>query len=132
MLTNNAYNQYQNNTVLTASPQELTLMLYNGAIKFCNQAVKAIDKQDMNSAHGLIIKVEDIIQEFIITLDDRYPVAEGFKRMYDYIHERLVEANINKDKAILEEVLEHLRELRDTWKEAMKLAKAPKKTVATS
>lgn len=103
-------------------------MLYNGAIKFCNQAIKAIDDQNMESAHELIIRVEDIIQEFMITLNDKYPIADTFKTMYDYINQRLIEANMNKDKTILEEVLGHLRELRDTWKEAMKLAKTPKKT----
>ncbi len=130
MITKNAYSQYQNNTILTASPQELTLMLYNGAIKFCNQAIKAIDDQNMESAHELIIRVEDIIQEFMITLNDKYPIADTFKTMYDYINQRLIEANMNKDKTILEEVLGHLRELRDTWKEAMKLAKTPKTNIS--
>lgn len=126
-MNNNAYSRYQNNTILTASPQELTLMLYNGSIKFCNQAIKAVDEQDINSAHEHIIRVQDIIQEFIITLDDKYPVAESFKTMYNYINQRLIEANMSKDKEVLEEVLGFLRELRDTWKEAMKLSKAPKK-----
>lgn len=130
MITKNAYSQYQNNTILTASPQELTLMLYNGAIKFCNQAIKAIDDQNMESAHELIIRVEDIIQEFMITLNNKYPIADTFKTMYDYINQRLIEANMNKDKTILEEVLGHLRELRDTWKEAMKLAKTPKTNIS--
>lgn len=126
MINNNAYNQYQNNAILTASPQELTLMLYNGAIKFCNQAIVSIDNNEMEKAHNYITRIEDIIEEFVITLDEKYPVAESFKKMYDYINDRLVEANITKDKEVLEEVLGYLRELRDTWKEAMKLAKMPK------
>lgn len=131
-MVNNGYNQYQNNTILTASPQELTLMLYNGAIKFCNQAIKAIDNREIENAHELIIRVENIIEEFMITLDDKYPIAETFKNMYDYIHQRLIEANMNKDKTILEEVLGYLRELRDTWKEAMKLAKNPNSKVTNA
>jgi flagellar secretion chaperone FliS len=126
MIGNNGYNKYQNNAILTASPQELTLMLYNGAIKFCNQAIVSIDKKEMEKTHNYITRVEDIIQEFIITLDDKYPVSKNFKIMYNYINERLIEANVNKDKEVLEEVLGLLRELRDTWKEAMKLAKIPK------
>ncbi|GKX28475.1 flagellar export chaperone FliS [Vallitalea longa] len=126
MIANNGYNKYQNNAILTASPQELTLMLYNGAIKFCNQAIEAIDDKEMEKTHNYITRVEDIIQEFIITLDDKYPVSKNFKTMYNYINERLIEANVNKDKEVLEEVLGLLRELRDTWKEAMKLAKIPK------
>ncbi|MCT4596779.1 MAG: flagellar export chaperone FliS [Vallitalea sp.] len=127
MMASNAYNKYQNNTILTASPQELTLMLYNGAIKFCNQAIISIENSEMQKAHNYITRVEDIIEEFIITLDDKYSVYESFKRMYDYVNERLIEANMNKDIEILNEVLGYLRELRDTWKEVMKLVKAPKK-----
>lgn len=126
MKGNNAYNKYQNNAILTASPQELTLMLYNGAIKFCNQAVISMDNQDMEKAHKYIIRVEDIIQEFIITLDDKYPVSKVFKDIYAYINECLIEANVHKDKEVLEGALALLRELRDTWKEAMKLAKISK------
>jgi flagellar protein FliS len=126
-MASNAYNKYQNNTILTASPQELTLMLYNGAIKFCNQAIISIENSEMQKAHNYITRVEDIIEEFIITLDDKYSVYESFKRMYDYVNERLIEANMNKDIEILNEVLGYLRELRDTWKEVMKLVKAPKK-----
>jgi flagellar protein FliS len=131
MIANNGYNKYQNNTINTASPQELTLMLYNGAIKFCNQAIVSIDNKEMEKAHNYIIRVQDIIQEFIITLDDKYPVSESFRQMYEYINERLVDANINKDKETLNEVLDFLRELRDTWKEAMILAKTPKKNDVT-
>lgn len=126
MITNTGYNKYQNNSILTASPQELTLMLYNGAIKFCNQAIVSLDNNEIEKAHNYINRVEDIIEEFVITLDEKYPVAESFKKMYDYINDRLIEANITKDKEVLEEVLGFLRELRDTWKEAMKLAKIPK------
>lgn len=126
MISNNAYNKYRNNSINTATPQELTLMLYNGAIKFCNQAIVSIENQNMEDAHIYITRVEDIIDEFTITLDKKYSVASNFEMIYNYISDRLVEANINKDKDILNEVLGYLRELRDTWKDAMKLAKVPK------
>lgn len=124
MVRNNPYAQYKNNSVLTASPQELTLMLYEGAIKFCHQAEVAIDSKNIQESHRLIIRVQDIVSELRITLNKKYPIAEEMDRIYDYIIHRLMEANFNKDKTILEEVIGHLRELRDTWKEAMKLAKA--------
>lgn len=125
-MTNNPYAKIKQNSVFTASPQELTLMLYNGAIKFCNQAIIAIDNDDNEKAHHSITRVQDIIKEFQITLDTKYTVANDFSMMYDYIHRRLVEANVSKDKAIIEEVLGYLRELRDTWKEVMRLVKQPK------
>lgn len=119
----NAYSQYSNSKVLTASPAELTLMLYDGAIKFCNIAIMGIEQGDIMKAHNNIVKVENIIMEFQATLNHKYPVAEEFDKVYNYLYGRLVEANIKKDKKILEEVLVHLRGMRDTWKEVMKLTR---------
>lgn len=117
----NAYAQYNNSKVLTATPAELTLMLYEGAIKFCNIAIVAVEKKDIEKANNNIIKTERIIDYFSQTLDTKYPVAEDFDRVYEYIGRRLVEANLKKDKEILEEVAEHLRSMRDTWKEVMQV-----------
>ncbi len=116
----NAYSQYNTSKILTASPAELTLMLYDGAIKFCNIAVIGIEQNDIQKAHSNIIRVQKIIDEFRNTLDRKYPVAEDFDRVYVYLLKRLYEANIHKDKEILEEVLTHLRSMRDTWVEVMK------------
>lgn len=123
MAMNNPYAQYNNSKVLTASPAELTLMLYEGAIKFCNIAITAIEQKDMMKAHTNIVKVENIITEFRSTLNFKYPVAKDFENVYAYVFDRLVEANIHKDAEILNEVLEHLRVMRDTWKEVMRLTK---------
>lgn len=117
----NAYAQYNNSKVLTASPAELTLMLYEGAIKFCNIAITAIEHKDIQKAHTNIIKTERIIDHFRKTLDMKYPVAKDFERVYVYLDQRLVEANIKKDKVILEEVSTHLHSMRDTWKEVMRI-----------
>lgn len=126
-MVNNAegYNAYLRSKVMTATPAELTLMLYEGAIKFVNKAIMSIDKQDIMGAHNNIMKTQRIIEEFRASLDHKYPVAKEFDTVYEYILRRLVEANIKKDKDILEEVLEHLRTMRDTWKEVMKNAKVP-------
>lgn len=119
MIPNNPYAAYQNSKIMTASPAELTLMLYDGAIKFCNIAVAAIEKNDIEKAHNNIVKVERIINEFQATLDHKYPVAKDFDNVYNYLKRRLFEANVKKDAEILEEVLKHLRTMRDTWKEVM-------------
>lgn len=120
MPTQNPYEQYQKNKVLTATPAEVTLMLYEGAIKFCNIAIMAIEQKDLEKAHVNIMKTQRIIEEFRNTLDRKYSVAEDFDRIYVYVLRRLFEANIHKDKEILEEVNTHLRSLRDTWKEVMR------------
>lgn len=117
----NAYAQYKNSKILTASPAELTLMLYEGAIKFCNIAITAIEQKDIEKAHINIVKTQRIIEHFRLTLDMKYPVAQDFDRVYEYLARRLVQANIKKDKEIMEEVLEHLHSMRDTWKEVMRI-----------
>lgn len=119
----NAYGQYNNSKIMTASPAELTLMLYEGAIKFCNIAIVAIEHGDVQKAHNNIQRTERIVDYFRQTLDMSYPVAEDFERVYSYLSRRLIEANIKKDKEILEEVNTHLRSMRDTWKEVMKKSK---------
>lgn len=108
---------------MTASSAELTLMLYEGAIKFCNIAIVAVEHGDIQKAHDNIQKTERIVDYFRQTLDMSYPVAEDFERVYSYLSRRLVEANIKKDKEILEEVNTHLRSMRDNWKEVMKKSK---------
>ncbi len=117
----NAYAQYNNSKVLTASPAELTLMLYEGAIKFCNIAIMAIDESNVQKAHENIVKVQNIIAYLRQTLDMKYAVAQDFENIYVYLERRLVEANVKKDKEILEEINTHLRSVRDTWKEVMRL-----------
>lgn len=118
----NAYMQYGNSKVLTASPAELTLMLYEGAIKFCNIAIVGIEQKDIQKAHVNIIKVEKIIDYLRKTLDMKYPVAQDFENIYVYLEQRLLEANAKKDAEILKEVKDHLNSVRETWKEVMKKA----------
>lgn len=90
MIKSNGYAAYANSKVATATPAELTLMLYDGAIKFCNIAIMALEEKDLEKAHNNIIKVENIISEFQITLNHKYPVAKDFDAVYKYLKERLV------------------------------------------
>lgn len=122
-MDSNVINAYQRNAILTASPAELTLMLYNGAIKFCNIGIAAIEKKDYEGANTNIKKANAIITELRGSLDRKYPVWEDFERVYDYISRRLVDANIQKNREILEEALKYIREMRDTWQEVMRLNK---------
>ncbi len=122
-MASNASAAYMDSKILTASPAELTLLLYEGAIKFCNLAIIAIEKKDFEKANINIIKAERIISEFRATLDFKYPVAKDFDNVYKYVYDRMMTANMKKDPEILEEVLEHIREMRDAWKVVMKTAK---------
>lgn len=115
----NIAQEYNRNKILTASPAELTLMLYEGAIKFCNIALMAIEKEDYEKAHNNIKKAENIITEFKVTLNHKYPVADDFENVYNYIYSLLVDANIKKDTETLNKALDEIRGMRDTWKEVM-------------
>lgn len=123
MQSMNPYDNLRTNAIFTASKETLTLMLYEGALKFCNQAIAALENKDYEKCGELIIKVENIVREFQFTLDRNYEISDNFDIMYDYIYRRLVEANLKKDKEILEEARDYLRDFRDSWKEAMKNAK---------
>ena len=122
-INKNPYAQYQNSRILTASPAELTLMLYEGAIKFGNIAVMGMKQKDIEKAHVNLKKVQRIVAEFRATLDMKYPVAQDFDRVYVYLERRMAEANMTKDPEIMEEVVMHLRSMRDTWKDVMRLNK---------
>ncbi|HEY9577046.1 MAG TPA: flagellar export chaperone FliS [Pseudobacillus sp.] len=119
MAMKNPYQTYSNNAVTTASPGELTLMLYNGCLKFINQAKQAITDQNIEVKNTCIQKAQAIIQELMVTLNMDMAVSENLLSLYDYLNRRLIEANIKSDTAILEEVEGFVAEFRDTWKEVI-------------
>ncbi|MBP5250082.1 MAG: flagellar export chaperone FliS [Lachnospiraceae bacterium] len=116
----NAATLYQGTKVNTASPAELTLMLYEGAIKFCNIAMLGFETNDYEKVNNNIIKVQNIITEFRATLDFKYDTAKDFDLIYEYISGLLVQANVKKDSVALNSALEQIRDMRDLWKEIMK------------
>ena len=120
MALNNAATLYQGTKVNTASPAELTLMLYEGAIKFCNIGLLGFETNDYEKVNNNIIRVQNIITELRATLDFKYPIAKDFDVIYEYISNLLVQANIKKDAEVLNQALDQVREMRDLWKEIMK------------
>lgn len=117
----NPYQQYQQQSVMTATPGELTLMLYNGCIKFIKQARMAVENKEIEKASYAILRAQDIIQELMITLNKDYEISNNLYILYDYIYQRLVDANISKDIASLNEALELIKDLRDTWIEVISI-----------
>jgi len=132
MIAYNAYNQYKENSIFTASPEELTLMLYNGLVKFIMRGIDSIEKKNIQEANNNIIRAQNIISEFMNTLDMKYELSSSLYSIYDYMLRRLVEANVSKDREILEEVLGFAKVLRDTWEQAMKISKHQPKKPAVS
>jgi flagellar protein FliS len=135
---NNLYakqlNQYNSNKVLTAKPEELTLMLYDGAIKFTNIAIMGLEKGDSRKFETYLLKVENIVDYLNNTLDMKYPVAKDFENVYKYLLGRLVDADLHRDRAMdnMNEVNKHLHTMRDTWKEVMQLSKGSARQSATA
>ena len=127
---NTTYNrnmqQAYKNSIYTATPAELTLMLYNGAIKFCNLALEAFEQKNIQNISNNLIKAQNIIQELEITLNDQYEISKEIRPLYRYIYELLVKANISKEPEKVQEAKELIVEFRDTWKEVMILAKKGK------
>jgi flagellar secretion chaperone FliS len=111
---------YQRNQVLTAKSEELTLYLYSGAIKFLNQAKLAIEKKEPAKAHTFIMKTQDILTELMVTLNMEVEISNSLYSLYDYMKQRLVEANLSKNIEILKEVEGMVQELKTTWAQAMK------------
>ncbi len=122
MVTTGGYQQYQQNAVMTASPKELILMLYNGAIKFCNLAIEAFEQKDVGKQHLYIMRVQDIITELQLSLDDKYEISKEINELYAYIKHLLVQANIKKDPQQVIEAKELIGEFKSMWQELIKTA----------
>jgi len=116
--------QYQTSQVQTASPEKILIMLYDGAIQFLNKAKKELENKNIQEVHNNIIGAQKIIAEFMNTLDMEIggETAVNLYNLYDYLHFRLVQANIKKDVQMIDEVLVHLKDLKSTWEEAIKIA----------
>lgn len=123
MAINNPYAKYKEQSVNTATPEELTLMLYNGCIKFINIAELAMEEKDISKSNENIQKAQAIINELNITLNMDIELSENLRTLYDFVNSRLVDANISKDKKPLEDAKSIVSDMRDTWKQAMALAR---------
>lgn len=117
---------YRQQQVMTATPEALTLMLYNGAIKFINESIEASKKKEYEKANTSCIKAQNIISEFRLTLKMEYEISKNLLALYNYAYDRLVEGNMNEDITKLEEAKDILSELRDAWNQAMKAFKNEK------
>ncbi|MFU8691525.1 flagellar export chaperone FliS [Rossellomorea sp. FS2] len=124
MAVQNPYQSYQNNSVTTASPGELTLMLYNGCLKFINLAKKGIQDGNIELKNTNIQKAQNIISELMVTLDSKADVSKNMMSLYDFINRRLIDGNIKNDITAIEEAEAMVTDFRDTWKQVIQLNRA--------
>lgn len=120
----NMANAYKTQQIMTAAPEQLTLMLYNGAIRFVEESMMALEQKDYAKSHERNLRAQDIVREFMATLDMKIELSKNWLSLYDYIEYRLIQGNIKKDKTQLDEAKSMLIELRDTWVEVMKKTRA--------
>ena len=118
-----AANPYLESQVMTATPEELVRMMYDGAVRFANLAVKQLEEDDRKAAHESSLRVQAIVTELMGSLDLTLPVAAQMMSLYDYIKHVLAGANVEKDVEKTRHALELLKEMRGTWKEAMVIAR---------
>ena len=121
MVNQQMANAYKNQQVMTSSPEQLTLLLYNGALRFLTESILAMEQGDVQKSHNANLRVQDIVREFVRTLDMNYELSKTWAKLYEYTEHCLIQGNIKKDVTLLQQAKEVLQELRDTWAEAMKL-----------
>ena len=125
-MVNAAAEAYKRQQVMTATPEALTLMLYNGALRFMTEGMEAIREKKYEQANTSIQKAQNIITEFRVTLKMEYEIAQQLLPLYNYVYDRLVEGNLKSDVKPIEEAKGIITELRDAWAEAMKKARKEK------
>ncbi|MCW2278801.1 flagellar export chaperone FliS [Heliophilum fasciatum] len=123
MQTAHAANTYAAQKVMTCAKEDLPTMLYGGAVRFINQSLQAIEQGNLQEAHIYNLRAQDIVQELMITLDMQVEISKSLMSLYDYIQYRLIQGNIKKDKESLIEARDMIQELRETWVEAVKIAR---------
>lgn len=117
---------YKRQQVMTATPEALTLMLYNGALRFMTEGVEALKSKEYEKANTSLIKAQNIILEFVSTLKMEYEISQQLLPLYNYIYDALVEGNMKNSVEKIEEAKEIVTELRNTWNEAMKISRKEK------
>ena len=125
-MANNAAEVYKKQQVMTATPEALTLMLYNGCLKFIKEGLEALDEKNYENANISFQKAQNIISEFRVTLNMDYEISHQLLPLYNYAYDRLVEGNMKGDPAIIKEADDIMIGLRDAWSGAMKKAREEK------
>ncbi len=115
-------NPYLKSKVLTARPEELRLMLYDGAIKFCRQAEHAIGQKDWEAMYNSLVRAQKIVLELSTSLNPETEpeLCDRLNSLYNYIYRRLVDANLERDSSPVAECLRLLDYERETWAMAIR------------
>lgn len=119
-MSTNALQTYKQVQVSTASEGELVLMLFDGAIRFANQALGCLKQSDLAGANDKLLKAQDVVYELILALDlETGEIAQNLYRLYMFINRTLVQANVTKDPELVQQAVRLMTELRTMWHEVV-------------
>ena len=122
----NPYQKYQQQSVMTMTRGEMLIQLYDGVIKNLNAVKHFNNEKKYSEANISSQKAQKILNYLDSTLDFKYDISNNLSSLYDYFNYRIVEANIHKDNAAVDEVLQMVTDLRDTFIQADKNARVAK------
>ena len=113
----NSSNEYLKNAVMSASQEQLTLMLYDGAIRFATQGRDALAKGDFETSCEKLIRAQKIVLELRngLRFEVNAALCEQMAGLYSFIYNRLVDANVKRSLTLIDEALKILRHQRETW-----------------
>lgn len=111
-------NPYLRDAILTATPEQLQLMLYDGAIRFATQGQEALRRKDFNTSYQKLQRAQKIIQEMQAGLrfDVNPELCERVAGLYRFMYHKLIEASFKRDPSLIDDVLKVLRMERETWR----------------
>lgn len=126
----NPYEKYKENSIMTASPGEITLMLFEGCWKFLKKAKIALEEKNVQESHNNLIKAQNIVVELIESLDFNYEISHNLFKVYEFVYEELIQINVTKDAKRIDPIIDIMYGYYETWKEVVKKDRADKHTDA--
>ncbi len=130
LLTSNPYEQYRQQGVMTASPSELLLMLYDGCIRQLKLAILTMrdgedteDLQTIDISNRAMLKAQMIVQELSSALDHKYDISREIGSIYDFVENTIYETIQSRDPAALEPLIEIMQELQEAWAQAARVTR---------
>ncbi|MBM7561334.1 flagellar export chaperone FliS [Fusibacter tunisiensis] len=118
---NPSMDQYLENKIISAKPEELTYMLYEGLVKFIKKAKMNLETKKYDQVNANTQRAQAIVDELRSTLNMEIPMAESMDALYEYLGYKLLNANIDKDEALFDEAIEIAEDFKETWRKAFDL-----------
>lgn len=131
---NASVQQYRKASIDSATPLQLVVMLYDGAIRFLNQARVAMQHHNLEKQHEYCLRAQDIVSELICCLDTERggEVASSLFSLYSFVYDRIVQANIQDDLNYLDQAMRVLTELRESWSQLEQMSHGAKQGLANA